>query len=266
MKKPSPLISVVIPAYNEAARIAPHLELVRQYLEQTYPLNYEIIVVDDGSRDATARIVTEIVGADALLRLPKNSGKGAAVRRGMLHARGDRRLFLDADGSTPIGEEKRLANQLANGAEIVLGSRAVPDESRTWVRLDGAPPAPRSAGNPLWEVTLRRHCSGRVFAWLVNRILGLTYFDTQCGFKMFTARAAIAVFSRARIDHFAFDVEILWLAKQLEIPTSEVAVRWKDIAGSKVELGRDGARMLWDLLQLRFEGSPALVVPTLRRE
>jgi dolichyl-phosphate beta-glucosyltransferase len=232
-----PRWSVVIPAFNEARRLPPYLAEVVAYFDgRGEP--YEVLVVDDGSSDATAETVAALARAHPsvrLLRQEANQGKGAAVRRGMLAARGERRLFADADGATPIVELKRLEAALTTGAQVAIGSRA---------RLD-----------PAVSVVARRHrvLAGRVFSWLVGRLGMRGVIDSQCGFKAFTATAADDLFGRLRTRGFGFDVELLLLAQASGYAIAEVGVNWTDQPGSKVGLVSDGPRMLWDVARMRLK-------------
>lgn len=228
--------SVVIPAYDEASRLPRYLAEVVAYFDgRGEP--YEVLVADDGSRDATPSLVTEATRrhpAVRLLRSEVNEGKGAAVRRGMLAACGDLRLFADADGATPIAELKRLEAALAAGAAVAIGSRGVV--------------------NPGVMVTARRHrvLAGRLFSWLVAR-LGLDGIaDSQCGFKAFTGAAADRLFPPLTTPGFAFDVEVLLRARAAGLPVAEVAVNWEDQAGSKSGVLADGPAMLWEIIRARL--------------
>jgi dolichyl-phosphate beta-glucosyltransferase len=233
----APRWSVVIPAFNEAERLPPYLHEVVSYFESRGD-PYEILVVDDGSRDGTADRALE-VGRHTrapvrVIALGGNAGKGAAVRRGMLAAIGDFRLFADADGATPIAELKRLEAALAAGADIAIGSRAMQD--------------------PGVYVVARPHrvAAGRVFNWLVAR-LGLDGIgDSQCGFKAFTAAAAEALFRRVRTRGFGFDVELLLLARASGFRVAEVPVNWADKPGSKVGVLKTGPGMLWEIVRTRL--------------
>ncbi len=225
-------LSLVIPAYNEAQRIGPTLELVRGYLaRQDYA--YEIIVVDDGSRDGTAGVVGSFDGVK-LVCLERNRGKGAAVQRGMLkEASGAYRFYYDADASTPIEELDACWPRFAAGADIVIGSRALA--------------ASRIERRQAWY---REHM-GRVFN-LFLRGLGLTRFrDTQCGFKGYTARAAEACFSRQTLDGFSFDAELLYIAAMHGLRVDEVPIRWLNSPKSRVNPLTDSTRMFLDLLRVR---------------
>jgi dolichyl-phosphate beta-glucosyltransferase len=226
-------LSVIIPAYNEAARILPHLASIVDYLTRTHR-SFEVIVVDDGSLDDTAPIVHGFgrrMSAVRLMRLPTRSGKGAAVRHGMQAARGRRRLFTDADGATPIEELPRLEQALQSGAQIAIGSRSLASR-----RSD-------------FTVAARRHRSvlGGWFNRLV-RVGGIRGIaDTQCGFKLFERAVAEDLFSVSYINGYGFDLELLYVAQRRGYRIAEVPVNWKDQAGSKVRVIRDGLGMLREL-------------------
>ncbi len=234
-----PTLSVIVPAYNEAERLGPTLEAIYAHLEGRGE-SFEVIVVDDGSLDATADVVSQ--AADALgpeihlLTRGRNRGKGYSVREGMLAARGAFRLFADADNSTPIEEVDRLlAKQADTGAGVVIASRAM-RESRLEIRQPWA-----------------REMMGRAFN-LVVRLSGLSGFpDTQCGFKLFTAEAALAVFPRLTIDRWGFDVETLWVAQSLGFRVEQAPVRWIDSPRSRVTtIG--GASAFLDIVRVRWNG------------
>jgi len=230
-----PHISVVIPAYNEELRLPHYLDEVISYLEGRH-LAYEVLVVDDGSRDGTAAVVERCRTRYPhlqLLRLPQNCGKGAAVRAGMLAAQGRLRLFADADGATPISELERLELAIADGAEVAIASRAL---KGTTTKVKG---------------TLHRKVMGTVFNTLVQLLAVSGLKDTQCGFKLFTETAVYQTFSYQVIDDFGFDVEILFLAQRSGLPIAEVPVNWQDIPGTKVRLVRDSLRMLRDVMSVR---------------
>lgn len=249
-------LSLVIPAFNEASRLPAFLDTAIAHLRERYPDAFEIVVVDDGSDDDTATVAARTDAPVRVIRSAANRGKGAAVRTGMLAARGARRLFADADGATPIDQERRLAAALAAGADVAIGSRAAPGGARVWVRDDAlsvVPPAGVAAGDtaPQWHVLRRRHVLGRVFAWLVSAALGLRFADTQCGFKLFTAAAATTLFTDLRCEGWAFDVEILASAERHGLRVVEIPVTWHETARSKVRIGRTGVEMLWALWSLR---------------
>lgn len=229
-------LSVVIPAYNEAARIGATVERVLNYLDAHWP-NWELIVVDDGSNDGTAELVRRIRPEDPRLRVvsySQNRGKGHAVRTGMLAARGELVLFSDADLSAPIEEVEKLAPPLREGAHVAIGSRALRRE--------------------LIEVrqSRLRELAGQSFNLALRLITGLDFRDTQCGFKLFRREAVKPVFERQRIFTFGFDPEVLFLARKFGFRIQEVPVRWAHSEGSKVRVLRDGLNMLVDLLRIRW--------------
>jgi dolichyl-phosphate beta-glucosyltransferase len=231
-----PRWSVVIPAFNEVPRLPRYLDEIVAYFEgRGEP--YEVIVVDDGSTDGTAAVVegrARQFPAVRVLRLEHNSGKGAAVRAGMLAARGEYRLFADADGATPIAELKRLEPALAAGADVAIGSRVLVD------------PAVSVATRP-YRVT-----AGRAFNWLVARLGLRSVADSQCGFKAFTGAAAKRLFGQLRTRGFGFDVELLLKAQAVGYRIVEVPVNWADQAGSKVAVLRHGPGMLWQIVKARL--------------
>lgn len=225
-----PELSVVIPAYNEAARLPPTVRRVKEWLDaQGAP--YEIVVVDDGSRDATAELAAAC-GA-TVLRNGENRGKGYSVRRGMLHARGKRRLMTDADLSTPIEDLTRLAARMEEGYDVVIASRAVPGAN-----IEVHQPAYREA-------------MGRLFNLCVRALALPGLRDTQCGFKLFTAAAAEAAFSATRLDGFSFDVEALYAARRRGFRIAEVPVTWRNDAATRVG-PMNGFRAFLDLARIRF--------------
>jgi dolichyl-phosphate beta-glucosyltransferase len=233
----SPSLSVIIPAYNEADRIFPYLTNITTYLGSR-GLSSEILVVDDGSDDATA-VRVEKFAADQpgirLIRLKCHIGKGAAVRAGMLDAHGQLRLLADADGATPIEELARLEASLAKGVDIAIGSRLLASRDQRY-RV---------------KATWHRSLLGACFNWLVRGLGIRGIYDTQCGFKLFTEAAAQELFSRSYVNGYGFDLEVLYLAQRRGYRIDEVPVNWSDQRGSKVRVFRDGARMLFDLLAVR---------------
>src|SRR6266480_3310606 len=235
-----PPFSVVIPCFNEAARIGETLRLTLDYLTVNAPES-ELIVVNDGSIDATAVIAREGM-KDAkietrLLENFPNRGKGAAVRSGLLAAREPIGLFFDADLSTPLGETPKLIQPIAKGeADIAFGSRAL-DRSLIGVHQP-------------WQ----REQGGRVFNLLVRVATGLPFWDTQCGFKAFRLDVCRPILEAARVKGFAFDVELLLLAQRAGLRIREIPVRWNHAQGSKVSFFRDSVRMLREVIALRAQG------------
>ncbi len=237
---PQPYLSVVIPTFNEEARIAGTLSQVIEYLSgQDY--QWEVVVADDGSTDHTARLVGHTIVEHSNVRVLwlSHRGKGWAVKNGMLAAEGEYRLLCDADLSVPIEQVERLLplfeprESRGAGADIVLGSR----EATGAVRI----------GEPA-----RRHLMGRLFNFLVNRLAVPGLADTQCGFKCFRGEAAQDLFPRLTLDGFAFDVELLHLARKRGLTYSEVGVDWYYRAQSKVRPVQDSLSMTLDLLKIRW--------------
>lgn len=232
----APYLSVVIPAYNEAARIRPYLDSIRLYLDSEYSDQSEVLVVDDGSRDGTTELVREVAASWPALRLIRhemNTGKGSAVRTGVRAARGRRILFADADGATPIEEERRLSRALAEGASVAAASRY----------LEGS--------GVHRDRNFRREAASAVFRGFAKVLVGVGVKDTQCGFKMFEAAAAKSLFEQSRESGYLFDIEVLALAKRGGWPVREIAVNWSEKPGSKVRFVRDSLRMFAGLWRLR---------------
>jgi dolichyl-phosphate beta-glucosyltransferase len=223
-------LSVVIPAYNEEARLPPTLQRVQDWLARS-GLRSEILVVDDGSRDGTVR-VAEAAGVRVLAGEP-NRGKGYAVRRGMLEALGARRLMTDADLSTPIEDVTRLLSALDAGADVAIASRAL------------------AGSNVEIRQPWYRENMGRLFNLVVRALLLPSLRDTQCGFKLFTARAAETAFRAARLDGFSFDVEVLYLAHRAGLRIAEVPVTWRNDEATRVRT-LQGAQAFLDVLRIRL--------------
>jgi dolichyl-phosphate beta-glucosyltransferase len=228
--------SIIIPAYNESARVGATLEKVLAYVDKV-GWDAEIIVVDDGSRDNTVEIIRGYAAKNPRLRLlqnPGNRGKGYSVRNGMLHAQGELLLFSDADLSAPIEEADKLFGAIAGGADIAIGSR--------WLRRDL-----QTQRQPFY-----RQIFGRVFNLLLRITLGLTYKDTQCGFKAFTRDAAEKIFPLQKIERWGFDPELLYLARKLNFRVAEVPVEWAHSEGTRISPLRDGTRMFVEMLKIRW--------------
>jgi len=229
-------LSIVVPAYNEEHRITPTLRALHAYLV-AQPLSYEIIVVDDGSKDETVSVVereAQTIPHLFVLRQTPNRGKGAAVRAGMLEARGQIRVMCDADGSMPPDQLPRLLAPItACKAEISIGSRY-------------AEGAKADVKQPRYRVLWSRLCNS-----VIQRSLVPGVRDTQCGFKAFTAEAARDLFSRARIDGWAFDLEILALARRDGFSIAEVGVEWKDDRRSRVNPIKDMWKVITEALAIR---------------
>jgi len=232
-----PAFSVVIPAFNEAARIGETLRSTLDYLMSVSPES-ELIVINDGSTDATSSTAREaLVPAKIEARLLENfpnRGKGHAVRKGLLHARKSIGIFFDADLSTPLEEIPKVIEPIANGdVDLAFGSRAL-DRS-----LIGQ--------HQPW----RREQGGRVFNLLVRLSSGLPFWDTQCGFKAFRLDVCRPILEAAHIEGFAFDVELLYLAHHAGLRLREIPVHWNHAEGSKIDFARDSLKMLREVLSLR---------------
>ncbi len=228
-------LSIVIPAYNEERRLPETLRRIRTYLEAKR-VDAEVVVVDDGSIDRTAAIVTETSAAWPTLRLvrnEKNTGKGYAVRHGVLEARGRRVLFTDADLSAPIEEADKLLAALGP-YEIAIGSRAL---DRTLIEV---------------HESRFREMAGIIFNKIVRAVTGVSFEDTQCGFKAFLREPTRIVFEQQRMSWFGFDPEILFLAKRHGLRAVEIPVRWAHNPDTKIKVFSDSLRMLGELLQLRW--------------
>jgi dolichyl-phosphate beta-glucosyltransferase len=232
---PRPDLSIIIPAYNEGSRIGPTIRDIIGYCRGGRRI-FELILVDDGSRDNTSsvgRLLCEEFPELRLFRLAANQGKGYAVRTGVLNATGGTVLFADADGATPIKEIERLERALDSGADVAVGSRELRAEG---VRV---------------HAKLYRHLIGRTFHFLVERLADSGVKDTQCGFKLFRSPVAQDLFSRMRMNGFSFDVEVLIMARRRGYRVAEVPVNWIHQPGSKVRLTLDSVRMAADLLRIR---------------
>ena len=241
-----PALSIVIPAYNESARIDRALREVVDCIRGE-GWNAEVIVVNDGSTDSTARQVLEFAAHSPevhLLENPGNRGKGYSVRSGLLHAQGEIVMFTDADLSAPIHEATRLIAAIKSGADIAIGSR--------W--LDRARQVHRQ---PLY-----RQFFGRCFNLITRTLMGLKFHDTQCGFKAFTRSAAQTVFQLQTIEGWGFDPEILFIARKRHLRVEEVSVTWGHDERSRISYLRDGFHMLremmiirWNMLLGRYDGA-----------
>ena len=232
-----PHLSVVIPAYNEERRIRESLLKLGEYL-RAFPGGSEVVVVDDGSVDRTAAIVEEAARSLepttlTLLRNGKNRGKGYSIKHGVLLCSGEYVLLSDADFSTPIAQLPELMRRLEEGGPaMAIGSRGLPG-SRVETR------------QPAW-----REAMGRTFNRLVRLLTGLPFRDTQCGFKLMRREAVLPLFRAARVERFAYDVEILYLARVAGIAVAEVPVLWRNAPGSKVNALHDSLDMMKDVLMI----------------
>ena len=230
-------LSIIIPAYNEEKRLPKTLEAIDDYLrQQSY--DYEIIVVNDGSKDRTAETIrglTPVIKNLKLIDNKENQGKGAVVRQGMLEAIGDYRLFTDADNSTSVDQIEKMWIEFKNGYDIVIGSRdvkgAILDPPQPWLR----------------QIILGE--GFKLFRKIIVGIWGIE--DTQCGFKCLTRKAAENIFPKCKIDRFAFDPEILIIGKKLGYEIKEMPIFWKNDIESKVKF-KSMVKMGFDLLKIRW--------------
>ena len=231
----TPDLSIVIPAYNEESRIGPTIRDIVSYC-RSRKRAFEVLLVDDGSRDGTTsvgRTLCEEFPELRVIRLAANHGKGYAVRTGVVNAIGRLVLFADADGATPIDQIERLESAIESGADVAVGSRAL-----------------RAAGVQV-RVKLYRHLIGRTFHLLVEWLADGGVKDTQCGFKLFRSTVAQDLFSRMRMNGFSFDVEVLVMARRRGFRIAEVPVNWTHQPGSKVRLTLDSLQMAADLVRIR---------------
>ncbi|MFH1511396.1 MAG: dolichyl-phosphate beta-glucosyltransferase [Candidatus Woesearchaeota archaeon] len=224
-------VSVVIPAYNEQSRICDSLKKIQEFLSRQ-KMDFEIIVVDDGSKDCTASLVRSTKGV-ILLENHKNMGKGYSVKRGVLHAKMGYVLFSDADLSTPISELAKLLEHIGY-YDIVIGSR----------RMSGS--------KILIMQPWYRRIPGKVFPFIVSILLLGGISDTQCGFKLFKKEAAQVLFSMQRLERFSFDAEILFLAKKKGYHIKELPVVWVNALDSKLNAVTDSFDMFWELLKIKW--------------
>ena len=229
-------LSIVVPAYNEDKRLPYALDCIVEYFGKK-GLAYEVIVVDDGSKDNTKKVVGEYNQKYQHIKLhalEKNSGKGAAVAAGVMKASGKWILYQDADGATPIEEIERLFREMETGADVAIGSRALFSQD--------------TEVTTVWY----RKLMGRTFNAIVNIFVLPGINDTQCGFKMFTRKVAHHIFPRIKSHRYAFDVEMLYLARKIGCSIAEVPINWNNIPGSKVNLLLDSADMFMDILSIPF--------------
>jgi glycosyltransferase involved in cell wall biosynthesis len=230
-----PKLSIVIPAYNESARIEQALDRVMSCIA-AQGWDAEVLVVDDGSRDDTAAIVQRWMGIHSRLHLiqnPGNRGKGYSVRNGLLQAAGDIVMFTDADLSAPMEEAERLIAAIHDGADVAIGSR--------W--LDRAK---QTIHQPLY-----RQFFGRCFNWITRTVMGLPFRDTQCGFKAFRREAAQVIFRLQTIERWGFDPEILFISRKLKYDIREVPVTWGHDERSRISYLKDGMKMLEEMARIR---------------
>ncbi len=233
----SPILSIIVPAYNEEALIGATLEGLQTYLSRR-PEQYEIIVVDDGSQDKTTEVVKRWQECNEVeLRLlvnPQNKGKGFSIRRGVQESRGQFIVFIDADLPYELEAIDGFLKALQNGCDLAIGSRVLP-------------------GSQVKGVPLLRYASGQIFSWMVQAVLFPGLPDTQCGFKSFKAAAAKEIFRRLTIDGFGFDVEMLYVARKRKFAIQPVPVRMIEHRHrSRVRLLVDSLKMFANLFMVRW--------------
>jgi glycosyltransferase involved in cell wall biosynthesis len=239
MSQTAPELSIIIPAYNEEERLGRALARIRDYFANhaVGPGGIEILVVDDGSTDGTAKIAQDWARQMSSLRLVSNGenrGKGYSVRHGMLEARGRIAIFTDADLSSPIEESEKLLAAIEAGNDVAIGSRAI-DRSLIAVHQSRF-----------------REIAGIIFNGFVRLFTGLPIHDTQCGFKAFVRERCKIVFEQQRIERFGFDPEVLFLARRHGLRTAEVPIRWAHDPATKVHVFRDSLLMFGDLAYIRW--------------
>lgn len=229
-------VSLIIPAYNEEARIGKNLERIMNFFASE-PYASEVIIVDDGSQDRTVEIIRERYGNDRAVRIyqqPRNLGKGEAVKQGMLLGRGEYLFFSDADLSVPIEMLRLFLTHLENGCDVTIGSR---QKSGATIEVH----------QPLY-----REMMGKTYTKLANWILDLPVADFTCGFKGFRRGAARELFSLQQLKNWSFDAEILYLAQRKDYQVQEIAVRWRNDERTKVKLWRDVVGSFLGLIQIRL--------------
>ena len=233
-----PAISIIVPAYEEEARLGDSITQILAYIERE-KISAELIVVDDGSKDKTVKTAESAAlafpdTATKVVRYEMNRGKGYAVKTGLLAARADIAVFSDADLSTPIDELPKLVEPIRAGTfDVTFGSRAL-DRSLIGTRQP-------------W----RREQGGRVINLVIKTMSGLPFADTQCGFKAFNMKKFRPLLEKMTIDRFGFDVEFLFVAARHKLRLKEIPVRWNNVEGSKVSVLRDSRRMFTELMQIR---------------
>lgn len=229
-------LSIVVPAYNEELRLGSSLPVILDYVRQS-GLDAEVVVVNDGSSDETAKIARRVLsgGAGRVVDLAENRGKGFAVRTGVLEAQGRWVLMTDADLSTPIEEHRRLADYARDhDLDAVIGSRGL-SESNIEVRQN-----------------FLRETMGKTFNRIIRLGTGLPFRDTQCGFKLIDRERSLPIFRSMIVDRFAFDVEYLFLCQRYGLEVREIPVTWRNAEGSKVSVLADPLNMLWDVARIRW--------------
>jgi dolichyl-phosphate beta-glucosyltransferase len=227
-------LSIIIPAYNEDSRIAPTLEKILAFFRSREE-SFEVLIVDDGSHDRTAEVIEGFADSEVkLFRLGRNAGKGAAVRKGVLGSRGNLVLVMDADLAIPIDQYSQFRDLIESGFDVACGSRGLP-ESR-----------------PLNRLPFVRRRMGLTFNWIARAMALTEFHDTQCGFKLYRGALARDVFSRCRIDRFAYDVESLCHVRRLGGRVVEVPIHWRHVPESRVHPFFDSVQMFVDLIRIRI--------------
>jgi glycosyltransferase involved in cell wall biosynthesis len=233
--EPHPVLSIIIPSYNEELRLPPSLELIADYITRS-GRETEVLVVDDGSKDQTAAVAETFRTRIPQLRVVSNGenrGKGFSVRHGMFEACGDIVLFTDADLSAPIEEADKLIAAMDN-YDVAIGSRAL-DRKLITVHESGF-----------------REFAGIIFNKIVRAVLWLPFVDTQCGFKVFRRERCKIIFAQQRIERFGFDPELLYLARHHGLKSVEIPVRWSHSPATKVNMFRDSVQMFLDVFTIRW--------------
>lgn len=229
-----PYLSIIVPAYNEEQRLPRTLETLDAFIT-AQPYSVELLVVENGSSDRTLELAQSAAARYPWLRVlhEEQSGKGLAVKRGMLSARGEYRFICDADLSMPVAEINHFLPPALTGVDVAIGSREAPGAVR-------------------YNEPMHRHFIGRAFNLLVKMIVLPGLEDTQCGFKCFRAEIAEAVFPHQTMTGWAFDVEVLFIARRMGFIVQEVPISWYYGRGSRIHVLRDSVRMALDLLRIRW--------------
>jgi dolichyl-phosphate beta-glucosyltransferase len=242
-------LSIIIPSYNEEARLPETLRRIAEYLP-TLGLRTEVLVVDDGSTDRTAAVAESFRGKLSGLRVLSNGpnrGKGYSVRHGMLESQGDMVLFTDADLSAPIEESSKLLSALNNGYDVAIGSRAM---DRSLIST---------------HQSIFREFAGIIFNKIVRIVLRLPFVDTQCGFKAFRRERTQIIFEQQRIEGFGFDPELLYLARHHGLRAIEIPVRWGHSSATTVNMVGDSLKMFVDIFTIRWNSMSGRYARTARR-
>jgi dolichyl-phosphate beta-glucosyltransferase len=235
MTEATPTLSILVPSFNEEARLGPTLESIANYIRSSnHPT--EVLVIDDGSTDGTARVAESFRNCIPGLRVLSNGtnrGKGYSVRHGALQARGDYLLFTDADLSAPIEEADKLLSAL-HTYDVAIGSRAM---NRSLIGV---------------HESAFREFAGIVFNKIVRFMLRLPFVDTQCGFKAFRREKCRLIFEQQTIERFGFDPELLYLARHHGLSVVEIPVRWSHSPATKINMMRDSLQMFADVFIIRW--------------